>query len=166
MNYWWMIKDRGCILKPRHLPKVVAVWACPGAQSIGRAWPWRLFWRQASGTRPWGPVGGRHWRHVLFRCALWISLNLFEAWVMAWLKITRGSRGKIPSCHFMPFHATIPYPVRKNELLNQGLDSDQPQERQCKICRGFFSQGFIHVNFWFTFGIDIIVNVNGTLMFI
>ena len=67
---------------------------------------------------------------------------------------------------FMPFHATIPYPVRKNELLNQGLDSDQPQERQCKICRGFFSQGFIHVNFWFTFGIDIIVNVNGTLMFI
>ena len=110
MNYWWMIKDRGCILKPRHLPKVVAVWACPGAQSIGRAWPWRLFWRQASGTRPWGPVGGRHWRHVLFRCALWISLNLFEAWVMAWLKITRG-RGKIPSCHFMP-----PFPILSEKM--------------------------------------------------
>ena len=88
------------------------------------------------------------WWETLETCSLSIcSLNLFEAWVMAWLKITRGSRGKIPSCHFMPFHATIPYPVRKNELLNQGLDSDQPQERQCKICRGFFSQGFIHVNF-------------------
>ena len=81
------------------------------------------------------------WWETLETCSLSIcSLNLFEAWVMAWLKITRGSRGKIPSCHFMPFHATIPYPVRKNELLNQGLDSDQPQERQCKICRGFFSK--------------------------
>ena len=164
MNYWWMIKDRGCILKPRHLPKVVAVWACPGAQSIGRAWPWRLFWRQASGTRPWGPVGGRHWR--LKTCSLSMcSLNLFESlWGLGHGLAQNHKRKRKDT--FMPFHATIPYPVRKNELLNQGLDSDQPQERQCKICRGFFSQGFIHVNFWFTFGIDIIVNVNGTLMFI
>ena len=111
MNYWWMIKDRGCILKPRHLPKVVAVWACPGAQSIGRAWPWRLFWRQASGTRPWGPVGGRHWR--LKTCSLSMcSLNLFESlWGLGHGLAQNHKRKRKDT--FMPFHATIPYPVRK-----------------------------------------------------